>query len=131
LRCTKCSSPILAVQTNIGNEAVGDIYDMPQKLFPEAKYRANPNAPRNIQIAFDEAYTCYRNRAYTAAALLCRKTMEGICRAHDVGNNNLMMSLKKMKDQNLIDERLFEWSDALRHAGNEAAHDVDVNCQRG
>lgn len=31
-----------------------------------------------------------------------------------------------MKDGGLIDERLFEWSDALRHAGNEASHDVNV-----
>ncbi len=37
-----------------------------------------------------------------------------------------MGSLKKLKDQGRIDDRLFEWSDVLRVAGNEAAHDVGV-----
>ena len=32
--------------------------------------------------------------------------------------------LKKMRDVGHIDARLFEWSDALRLAGNEAAHGV-------
>jgi hypothetical protein len=113
-------------QSNVGNLAEGDIWDTPTRLFPQSKYRANPNAPENIQQAFSEAYICYRNRAYTAAAILCRKTLEGICKAHDVGERNLMASLNKMKETGLIDERLHEWSDALRHAGNAAVHDVEV-----
>ncbi|MNR52040.1 hypothetical protein D3C85_1718150 [compost metagenome] len=40
---------------------------------------------------------------------------------------NLSLSLKKMKEVGLIDERLFEWSDALRIVGNEAAHGVGVS----
>jgi len=126
LQCNKCQSPILIEQDNIGNLAEGDIWDSPRRIFPTSKYRPNPNAPKNIQIAFDEAYTCFRNRAYTAAAILCRKTLEGISKANNVNERNLMASLRKMKDDGLIDERLFEWSDALRHAGNEAAHDVDI-----
>ena len=126
LQCNKCLTPLLVEQSNIGNLADGDIWDNPTRLFPPSKYRPNPNAPENIQLAFLEAYTCYRNRAYTAAAILCRKTLEGICKAHGVNERSLMASLKKMKDDGLIDERLHEWSDALRHAGNEAVHDVNV-----
>jgi len=126
LQCNKCLSPLMIEQSNVGNLAEGDIWDTPTRLFPQSKYRANPNAPENIQQAFSEAYICYRNRAYTAAAILCRKTLEGICKAHDVGERNLMASLNKMKETGLIDERLHEWSDALRHAGNAAVHDVEV-----
>ena len=126
LQCNKCLSPILVEQLNIGNLADGDIWDQPIRLFPSSKYRPNPNAPKNIQRTFSEAYICYRNRAYTAAAILCRKTLEGICKAHGVDEKNLMASLKKMNDEGLIDERLYEWSDALRHVGNEAVHDVNI-----
>ncbi len=49
LRCEKCQQPILVAQTNVGNEAEGDIWGQPEKLFPISKYRTNPNAPRNIQ----------------------------------------------------------------------------------
>ena len=31
-----------------------------------------------------------------------------------------------MKDQGIIESRLFEWADTLRISGNEAAHDLDV-----
>jgi hypothetical protein len=32
-----------------------------------------------------------------------------------------------MRDKGLIDDRLFEWSDSLRLAGNEAAHGVGLS----
>lgn len=126
LQCTKCSAPMMASQLNIGNMAEGDKWDTPVRLFPPSNYRPNPNAPENIQAAFSEAHICYRNRAYTASAILCRKTLEGVCKAYKINERNLMEALKAMKDQNFIDERLYEWSDALRHAGNEAAHDVNI-----
>lgn len=124
--CNKCHAPILVQQVNVGNMADGDIWDTPTRLFPTEGERTNPNAPKDIQVAFEEARACYRARAYTAAAIMCRKTLEGICAAHGVNERVLATSLKKMKDQGLIDERLFEWSDALRVAGNEAAHGVGV-----
>ena len=43
-----------------------------------------------------------------------------------IEEQNLSASIRKMKDVGLIDERLFEWSDALRVIGNEAAHGVGV-----
>jgi hypothetical protein len=35
-----------------------------------------------------------------------------------------------MHEQNLIDGRLFEWSDLMRAAGNEAAHGVGLSIQQ-
>jgi hypothetical protein len=57
---------------------------------------------------------------------MCRKTLEGVCAVHGIEERNLNASIRKMKDIGLIDERLFEWSDALRVVGNEAAHGVGV-----
>ena len=126
LSCSECGTPILVRQSNIGNLAEGDKWDTPYLLFPAADLRVNPNAPRNIQAAFEEACACYRAQAFTASAIMCRKTLEGICAAHDV-TGTLATSLKKMKDSGLIDARLFEWSDTLRVAGNEAAHGVGLS----
>lgn len=94
---------------------------------PTSDLRVNPSAPRDIQAAFDESCACYRAQAFTASAIMCRKTLEGICIAHGVFQRTLSASLKKMKDTALIDERLFGWSDTLRAVGNEAAHDVGVS----
>lgn len=127
LSCTKCGSPILIRQANIGNMAEGNKWDTPYLLFPATDLRVNPSAPRDIQAAFEEACSCYRAQAFTASAIMCRKTLEGICAAHSVSERTLASSLKKMKDSGLIDERLFEWSDSLRIAGNEAAHGVGLS----
>lgn len=127
LACIVCSSPILVRQTNIGNMAEGDKWDTPFIMFPQSDVRVNPNAPKDIRAAFEEACTCYRSQAFTASAIMCRKTIEGVCTAHGVAERSLDASLKKMKERGLIDERLFEWSDALRIVGNEAAHGVGVS----
>jgi hypothetical protein len=63
---------------NVGNLAEGDKWDTPQLVFPTSDLRVNPNAPRDIQAAFDEACNCYRARAFTACAIMCRKTLEGV-----------------------------------------------------
>lgn len=126
LSCSACQSPILVRQTNVGNLAAGDLWDTPVPIFPAADLRVNPNAPQDIQRAFDEACACYRANAFTASAIMCRKTLEGICAAHGVAERTLAASLRKMSDEKLIDSRLFEWSDMLRMAGNEAAHGVGI-----
>ncbi|MGQ5524126.1 DUF4145 domain-containing protein [Chitinimonas sp. PSY-7] len=126
LRCPTCQEPILVSQTNIGNIADGDIWDTPVIVFPESDIRVNPIAPREIRTAFEEACTCYRAQAYTASAIMCRKTLEGICIVHGINERNLQSAIKKMKEQSLIDDRLYEWSDVLRIVGNEAVHDVGV-----
>ena len=57
---------------------------------------------------------------------MCRKTLEGICVEHGIKGNNLVKSLKELKDKGIIENRLYEWADTLRISGNEAAHDVKV-----
>ncbi|MBB4576616.1 DUF4145 domain-containing protein [Rhizobium lentis] len=127
LSCSECRSPILVRQTNVGNLAEGDIWETPIPVFPTADLRVNPNAPQAIQEAFDEACACYRANAFTASAIMCRKTLEGICAVHGVEERSLAASLRKMSDDSMIDSRLFEWSDMLRIAGNEAAHGVGLS----
>jgi hypothetical protein len=126
LKCRRCGKPILANQHNIGNMIDGDIWDTPSRLYPAAEIHINPNAPREIRTAYEEAVSCYRARAYTAAAIMCRKTLEGIAAVNGIKERSLVGALRVMRDQGLIDERLYAWSDALRLAGNEAAHDVGV-----
>jgi len=126
LKCKRCDSPILVSQDNVGNMAEGDMWDEPICLYPSGEFRVNRNAPTAIQRAYEEAIASFGARAYTAAAIMSRKTLEGICLEHGVKAGPLVKSLKKMKDNGVLDDRLYEWSDALRMAGNEAAHDPAV-----
>ena len=127
LCCGNCEKPVLIQQDNVGSMVEGDIFDDPVHLFPPPDLVVNPRAPKAIRMALEEAIACFRARAYTASAIMCRKTLEGVCKEHGVSGKNLMTSLQAMHAKELIDKRLYEWSDALRLAGNEAAHGVDTN----
>ena len=115
LRCPKCCRPFLVEEE--------PFEDKPTILYPPVP-RVNPSLPTPIQGAFAEAEACFRAKAFTATAIMCRKTLEGIGTVHDVHAKGLLAALRELKERGIIENRLFEWADALRISGNEAAHDV-------
>jgi hypothetical protein len=125
LRCPACQFPFLVVQENYGGG-----WDDPYRLYPAQDTRVNPALPKAIREAYGEALACFKAKAYTAAALMCRKTLEGVCVEQGVGGKPLVAAIKEMRDKGVIESRLFEWADALRIAGNEAAHDVTVTVSK-
>jgi hypothetical protein len=46
------------------------------------------------------------------------------------GHGSLAQKIEWLHDSGLIDDRLHEWTDALRLAGNRAAHDVSESVTR-
>jgi hypothetical protein len=114
--------------------AISDIYDEdspPRRVFPPAERRELGIAvPKNIQAAFKEAVQCFKAKAFTASAIMCRKTLEGLCAAHDAKSGNLAKGLAKLRDDGVIESRLFEWAEELRVSGNAAAHGVDSTVSR-
>jgi hypothetical protein len=98
----------------------------PEVIYPSAP-QASPSIPKPIREAIGEAQACFRAKAYTATAIMCRKTLEGLCAVHNVKAKGLLSALRELKEKGVIEQRLFEWADALRISGNEAAHDVNVS----
>ena len=121
-KCPRCTLPLLAVQCDYGD---GFEADTPNRVYPPKERRLGASVPKSIRSAFDEAMICFKSKAYTASAIMCRKTLEGLCAEHGVKTRNLSTSLKKLKDEGIIEARLFEWAEALRTLGNEAAHGVN------
>lgn len=119
--CPICTNPILMVQ-----EDFGDGWDSPLRVYPPNESQLNHTIPQSIRNAYSEALACIKVKANTAAAIMCRKTLEAICKEHGAQGNNLVTSLKELKDKNIIESRLFDWADALRIYGNEAAHDINT-----
>ena len=123
-KCPVCNSPLLASQMDDPEGKQG--WRKPFRLYPPMDSQFYPSVPKDIGRAFVEARTCFRARAHTAAVMMCRKTLEGICSAHGVkSSGTLAAQLKKLKDNGVIESRLLEWADALRTMGNEAAHGVE------
>lgn len=117
-RCPRCSAPFLIGQTDWGRG-----FEDAWRMFPADRVLSY-SIPEPIRDAYSEALKCHRVKAHAAAAIMCRKTVEGLCVAHGITSPNLATSLKMLRDQGIIESRLFEWADALRLSGNEAAHGV-------
>jgi hypothetical protein len=124
-KCPRCTLPMLAISELFDDDSP------PRRVFPPAERRELGIAvPKNIQAAFKEAVQCFKAKAFTASAIMCRKTLEGLCAAHEAKSGNLAKNLAKLRDEGVIETRLFEWAEELRVSGNEAAHGVDSTVSR-
>lgn len=120
--CPQCLSPFLLAQDDWEGKGT---WDTPRRLFPKRDDFVM-GVPKAIKNAFAEASNCHSSGSHTACAIMCRKTLEGVCENYAVEGRSLMDRLKGLKDKGVIDGKLYEWSDELRIVGNEAAHDVNV-----
>jgi hypothetical protein len=115
-RCPRCNEPVL-----LRDDEISD----PVQIFPTFDRPLSRSVPESIRKCFQEARECFRAHAHTATALMCRRTLEAIAKDHGVEERNLASSLNSMRDRGIIENRLFDWGEALRLVGNEAAHQVD------
>ena len=124
--CPRCLSPFLGRALEIGEDEYGNTgWTDASQIFPAAE-GVNALYPAGLRTAFSEALACYRGKAFTATAIMCRKAMEGLAHSHGVKERSLVGALRELQRRNVIEGRLVDWADALRFAGNEAAHDVEV-----
>ena len=120
LKCPRCSRPFIMLQIDYGPE-----WDKPSRLYPPAEIDINQAIPNSLRMSYSEARACFKAKAYTATVIMCRKTLEGIAKENKITTRSLAAALKKMKDAEIIENKLYEWADALRISGNEAAHEVN------
>lgn len=122
LRCPSCITPLLTVQWR---PEEGETWDSARRLYPPIR-RISFRVPMELRRSFQEALQCHESGHYLATALMCRRTLEGVC-SHHLGNvKNLSQALKELHSKQIIDDRLCEWATALRDDGNLAAHDISA-----
>jgi ribosomal protein S27AE len=96
-------------------------------LYPSDPQAMDPAVPSRIANSYLEARRVFSQAsAYTAAAIMCRRTLEGICEHFQGSGRTLQARLQDLKTRGVIEHRVHEWVDhALRLLGNDAAHDVN------
>ena len=60
--------------------------------------------------------------AFLACAVMCGRAIEAICTEHKTKSPTLAEGLRELKDRQIIDQRLFDWAETLRHQRNIGAH---------
>jgi uncharacterized protein YbaR (Trm112 family) len=118
LSCPSCTGPLLVSQY-LEKDGSGS---EPSMLYP-AERKVDRDVPEMLRRSFEEALGCYRARCYVACAIMCRRTLEGLCHHHLPAVGNLAQGLKRLYQDGVIDGRLSEWAEALRLDGNFAAHE--------
>lgn len=123
-KCPQCSSPILASQEL--DYIAGEVdWGLPKKIYPNNQFHINPIIPEKLGKALIESIQCYKSNSYTATVIMCRRAIEVFCSIKGVKERDHDKSIKKLRDEGLINEQLYEWANQLRLVGNLAAHDVD------
>jgi hypothetical protein len=128
LECPACQGCIVAER-----EQLGPIEFSPAiRLWPEASPSGSFNffIPDLTRLSIEQAQKCFNASAYDACAVMCRRAIEAICAEHKTKSKNLVGGLKELRDKKVIDERLFEWGDALRQQGNIGAHASEESISR-
>lgn len=133
LACPRCNQPVLVSQGAEVWEEAGKWElkweDTPVRVFPNPDRRADLRLPTPLRDCFQEALDCNRARLFQAAALMCRKTLEGLCQLKGA-DGGLAMGLRQLHEKGIIEKRLFEWAQALREDGNLAAHELEARVTR-
>ncbi|MES9860321.1 MAG: DUF4145 domain-containing protein [Candidatus Thiodiazotropha sp. 4PDIVS1] len=122
--CPVCES-VLVGQSDLVLTRSGDAEFTPaSRLWPEPYQQLDTSIPETVRRSIEDARKCYQSGVYSAAAVMCGKAIEFVT-VEKTSEKTLFKGLKAMKEQNLIDERLFEWAEALRKERNIGAHAVN------
>lgn len=87
----------------------------------------NPAVPSGIAATFREAHHTMENGSFLAAALMCRRVLELLCKHFKVKGVNLKQQIDALHAAGVVDDRLRAWAHVLRDDGNSAAHDEDAD----
>lgn len=130
IECPECGDPILVKHHSapvLGIDDVSYPWSRPLIVYPPLEPSFGKDVPSKIARSYKEALRSFNHAAaYTGTAILCRRTLEGICAHFEAKGKYLHHKLKNLKETGKIDSRVYEWSnDVLKELGNDAAHDVD------
>ena len=122
VECGVCKNPLLGLTEVIQiSESEWD-WDHLTRLWPEPDGAIDLEIPEIARISLVEAKVCFKAKAYSACAVMCGRTLEGVGKHHDPKIKTLADALNKLRRDGAIDDRLYEWGEALRKHRNLGAH---------
>jgi len=119
LRCPACHSGIVSYQEFQGGE---NVYGDASRVWPEPTRPLDWSIPEIVRTSLNEAEKCLRASAYMASVVMCGRALEGICRHFETKSPYLGGGLSELRDREIIDKQLFQWSQELQKHRNIAAH---------
>ncbi len=123
--CGRCNGPFLVRESLFGVPGEFETVTDERLLFPTPPTGDLDGVPQSVSTALEQAVRSFRTGSYDAAALMCRRAVEAVCRALDATGSNLASKLQSLYGSGHIDQKLLKWAHGVRLLGNDAAHEVE------
>ena len=128
--CTRCKQPFMLRKSLYGIPGeFGTITDE-TVLYPNESKLPIEHLPPLARSAYEQALKSFSASLYEPCVLMCRKSLEVVCKTLNAKGSNLYGRLESLKENGHIDERLLNWAHEIRAIGNEAAHDIESEIQK-
>lgn len=124
--CRRCEEPFLIRQSLYGVPGEFETITSKEVLYPISSRLPLEGVPEATRRSYDQAVRCYSSSSFDACALMCRRSIEALCKELGAANGSLQAKLDTLFKQGVIDSRLVEWAHGVRAVGNEAAHDTEA-----
>lgn len=126
VKCPDCRTRQVLLQEAVDvDQEDGSYWWSSDRVWPAPDKMPSFEIPSSVRRSILEGRTCWNAGAYNAASLMSRRAIEAIAVEFDAKKRTLFSSLKQLHADEVIDGRLYEWTDALRKHGNLAAHDTN------
>ena len=122
VKCPVCNNPLLGISELEQTGPESHDWSALSRLWPQQESDIHWEIPDIARNPLVEARKCYKAKVYDACAVMTGKTLEGVCVHHKTTSRNLYSGLKELRDNGIIDERLYQWSEELRKHRNIGAH---------
>jgi hypothetical protein len=122
---------MVAAEGAVGVDAKNElVWGSPIRVFPIGERPIAATVPPIVRSSLEEADLCFRARAYSACAVMCGRALEGMCHHFNAKSKHLGGGLKELRQRQIIDERLFKWSEELQRHRNLGAHATEERIPR-
>ncbi len=122
VRCPSCQGALFGTADLIHDERGEWAWDTAIRLWPAPKFAELGSAiPEGARRDISDAQKCFSHGIYSAAAVLCGRALERLIK-EKVGDLMIAKGIAQLRDKGLIDQRLFDWAEALRNERNIGAH---------
>jgi hypothetical protein len=148
--CPSCGSLLAGESMQVGFESIDSEFDEWSdvvRIFPKPPKTFNSlRVPRIVKESLIEADRSLQANANIAACVMLGRALEAVCRdllqpasskrttaAADTSPTRPIMlgaGIRKLKEKNFIDDRLFDWSQQLQAFRNIAAHPTEESISR-
>jgi len=129
VECPVCHLSLLGSQVCNEYEDSKIEWDDATRIWPKPDNYLHWSIPDEVRNSLEEAQICFKAKAYSACAVMCGRAIEALCIQH-TKEKTLYRGLKSLKEKGIIDARIFEWGDSLRHERNLGAHATGVRTTR-